>query len=98
MAPDEIEFQLAIRPMVATHRQYLRGEVVLSTCAICHAADGIFSVNAYTGLFPFSPGAKRSNPQLLPASTGDDQVSDTVDWKTAQFNWGLLRGLLEAMN
>ena len=98
VAPDEIEFQLALRPMVATRPQYLRGDVVLSTCAICHAADGIFSVNAYTGLFPFSPGAKRSNPQLLPASTGDDQVSATVDWKTAQFNWGLLRGLLEAMN
>jgi hypothetical protein len=98
MAPDEIEFQLAIRPMVATHRQYLRGEVVLSTCAICHAAEGIFSVNTYTGSFPFFPGGKRSNPQLLPASTGDDQVNATVDWKTAQFNWGLLRGLLEAMN
>jgi hypothetical protein len=98
VAPDEIEFQLAIRPMAATHRQYLRGDVVLSTCAMCHAADGIFSVNTYTGLFPFSPGAKRSNPQLLPASTADDQVNATVDWKTAQFDWGLLRGLLEAMD
>jgi hypothetical protein len=98
VAPDEAEFQLTTEPMVATRAEHLRGPVVLSTCAACHAADGIFSVNTYTGFFHFSPDAMRSNPQLSPAGTSDDQVHTTVDWKKAQFNWGFLRGLLEAMN
>ena len=63
VAPGEAEYQLTTIPMGVSRAQLLSGPVVLSTCARCHSADGIFSVNSYTS--PFSPD--RANPQLLPA-------------------------------
>jgi hypothetical protein len=91
VAADESEYQLTTIPMGGSRDQLLGGPVVLSTCARCHSADGIFSVNSYTS--PFSPD--RANPQLLPAHVPDVEAQRTADWKQKQFNWGLLRGLLE---
>jgi hypothetical protein len=71
--------------------QYLTGPVVLSTCARCHASDGVFSVNTYTRLLSSQPTA---NPQLLHADAPGYQAVATVQWKKTQFDWGLLRGLL----
>jgi hypothetical protein len=56
-------------------------------------ADGIFAVRSYTGLMNF--GREVSNPQLPPADDIDYQRTATAQWKTEQFDWSLLRGLLE---
>jgi hypothetical protein len=73
----------------------LEGPVALATCARCHVSDGIFSVNSYGRRLAEPPGTL--NPQLLPAGgLGSDERAATVAWKQQQFNWGLLRGLLEA--
>ncbi len=70
----------------------LRGSVVLEECARCHGGNGIFSVNSYTrGLGPMT-----INPRLLPADNGGYQALATKAWKKRQFDWGLLRGLLDA--
>jgi hypothetical protein len=91
VAADEAEYQLTTIPMGGSRAHLLRGPVVLATCARCHSADGIFSVNSYSG--PFSPD--RANPQLLPARAPQLEAQRTADWKEKQFNWGLLRGLIE---
>ena len=91
VAPDEAEYQLTTIPMGVSRAQLLSGPVVLTTCVRCHSAEGIFSVNSYTS--PFSPD--RANPQLLPAHLPDVEAQRTAEWKEKQFNWGLLRGLLE---
>jgi hypothetical protein len=36
------------------------------------------------------------NDELQPATSIGYQGNATADWKTHQFDWGLLRGLLEA--
>jgi hypothetical protein len=91
VTPGDAEYQLTTIPMGVSRAQLLSGPVVLSTCARCHSAEGIFSVNSYTS--PFSPD--RANPQLLPARAAEIEAQRTADWKEKQFNWGLLRGLLE---
>ncbi|MGH8252390.1 MAG: hypothetical protein ACREVI_17145 [Steroidobacteraceae bacterium] len=90
VAPDEAQYQL-IGKSHGTRAVQLRGSVVLSTCARCHSANGIFSVNTYTRVM----GPKTINPQLLPADDADYQGLATLHWKKQQFDWGLLRGLLE---
>jgi hypothetical protein len=90
---DEAEYQLTTLPMGVTRDAHLRGVVVLSTCERCHTANGIFSVNTYGRTF--SPAAANDNPQLLPATSVGYQGNATAYWKTTQFNWGVLRGLLE---
>ena len=90
VAPDEAEYQ-HIGKMHGTRAAQLRGQAVLSTCARCHSGHGIFSINTYTRLL----GPKTINPQLLPADSADYQGRATVEWKKQQFDWGLLRGLLE---
>jgi len=72
---------------------YLETLNLYSSCARCHGRDGIFSVNTYNRL---NSGHTVDNQQLLPASAVDNQLNATVDWKRDQFNWGLLRGMLEA--
>ena len=94
MTPDETEYRLASVPMGVSRKELLVGPVVLSTCPRCHQPDGIFSVNTYTRFL--SPGGTTTNPQLLPAESPQYQIEAAVAWKTQQFNWGLLRGLLEA--
>jgi len=90
VAPDEAEYQL-IGGLHGTRAVQLRGSVVLSTCARCHTANGIFSVNTYTRML----GPATINPQLLPADSADYQGRATMEWKVQQFDWGLLRGPLE---
>jgi hypothetical protein len=72
----------------------LRGPVVFSTCHRCHSADGIFSVNSYGRPMSIPPGTP--NPQLSSWTYAYQQDAATVEWKKEQFNWGLLRGLLES--
>ncbi len=91
---DEREFRQTHYPGaddIARAREHRVGPVVLSTCARCHLADGIFSVHSYTGMLnPY----RSLNPQLLPAEAPDYQRAAAVEWKKRQFDWGLLRGLL----
>ena len=93
VTPDEAEYQLTTLPMGVSREAHLRGVVVLSTCERCHLANGIFSVNTYGRTF--SPAAAHDNPQLLPATSVGYQGNATATWKTTQFNWGVLRGLLQ---
>ncbi len=93
LSAGETEYQLAAIPMGGPRTDLLRGPVVLSTCARCHEGDGIFSVNSYKRFF--SAEADTSNPQLLPATDPDREGAAAVAWKIQQFDWGLLRGLLE---
>jgi hypothetical protein len=93
VAPEEAEYQL-IGGLHGPRAVQLRGSVVLSTCARCHSANGIFSVNTYTGGLR-SVSRRTINPQLLPADNADYQGRATMEWKMQQFEWGLLRGLLE---
>jgi hypothetical protein len=89
---DETEYQLTTIPMGGSREAHLRGVVVLSTCVRCHSSNGIFSVNTYG----FTHAAiVQDNPQLLPATSAGYQGNATADWKTNQFDWGVLRGLLE---
>jgi hypothetical protein len=90
VGPEETEYQLIGR-LHGERAIQLRGSVVMSTCQRCHSANGIFSVNSYTRYF----GPETTNPQLLPADSADNQGRTTLEWKKQQFNWGLLRGLLE---
>jgi hypothetical protein len=99
VTPDETEYQLTSIPMGVSREAHLRGVVVLSTCVRCHSSNGIFSVNAYGHSLNDQPqiaDSLNSNPQLLPATSIGYQGNATADWKTHQFDWGLLRGLLEA--
>jgi hypothetical protein len=76
----------------ADDKYSLAGPVVLSTCPRCHSGTGIFSVNSYTALLGRDI---REAPQLPPAGNYDYQFTATVDWKRQQYDWGLLRGILE---
>jgi hypothetical protein len=104
VATDEAEYR--IYPMKGgTRAARLGGTVVLSQCRTCHTGDGIFSVNTYT--HRLSTSRSSINPQLLAVGEpplvidgtpiGDQRVA-TVDWKKRRFDWGLLRGLIEAEN
>jgi hypothetical protein len=90
VAPDEAEYQL-IGGLHGTRAVQLRGSVVMSTCARCHSGNGIFSINSFTRAI----GSRTVNPQLLPADNADYQGVSAMYWKKQQFDWGLLRGLLE---
>lgn len=92
VSPDEREYQALFLPIERSNASYFTGPVVLRTCATCHGAEGIFSVRSYLGMFDHNP----TNPQLLPADQPEYQGIATARWKKAQFNWGLLEGLLQA--
>jgi hypothetical protein len=97
VAPDEAEYQLTTILEGGSREARLRGPVVLSTCARCHSLNGIFSVNTYSGsINGGSSPSEKTNPQLLPATSIGYQGNTTSDWKSSQFNWGLLKGLIEA--
>jgi len=85
------EYQLLLRPMVTGDAAYFSGPIVLDTCRVCHAGAGVFSVRSYAQMFF---GHERMNPQLLPANAPDTQGWATADWKKAQFDWGMLQGIL----
>ncbi len=92
VAPDEKEYQRIVQ-FHDSRAERLRGRVVLSTCRICHDSNGIFSIRTYLG--GVGAGHRAGNPQLLPADRSDYQGRATVAWKKQQFDWGLLRGLLQ---
>jgi hypothetical protein len=52
-------------------------------------------VESYTS---FLVRSIRDAPQLAPAEDTNYQFSATSDWKKQQFDWGLLRGLLEQVD
>jgi hypothetical protein len=96
MARDEREYRQSHDPRVAEiarAREHRVGPVVLATCRRCHQSDGVFSVLSYNQML--DPN-RSGNPQLLPAVDPDSQRTSAVQWKKRQFDWGLLRGLLEA--
>ena len=90
----EREFQRTSGRESAT-RDELAGPEVLTTCARCHSGSGIFSVESYTS---FLVRSIRDAPQLAPAEDTNYQFIATSDWKKQQFDWGLLRGLLEQVD
>jgi hypothetical protein len=92
VSADEREHQALLVPIARNSNSYFTGPIVLSTCATCHSAEGIFSVRSYLGMFDHNP----ANPQLLPADQPEYQGLATARWKKAQFNWGMLEGLLQA--
>jgi hypothetical protein len=89
---DEMEYRL-IDPMGSgTGAAQLSGAVALSQCHMCHAGDGIFSVNTYN--HRFSTSRSDMNPQLFPIGEPGpiggmilgDQSTATVEWKKRQYN------------
>ncbi len=68
------------------------GDMTVNDCMMCHSGSGIFSVQSYTrGL-----AASVENPQLPPTSYPSASLNQQVGyWKMRQFDWGLLKGLLD---
>jgi hypothetical protein len=91
---DATEYQAMLTQMGVPRDKLLEGTVVLARCVRCHNGDGIFSVNTYRRTDSGWP--RTLNPQLLPAADLGYEEEVTRRWKESQFNWGLLRGLLEA--
>lgn len=71
----------------ARERDRMRGET-LRTCRQCHSPRGMLSVNTYA---EFGLAANR-----LDGSTPEREASATREWKSRQFDWGLLMGLWRA--
>ena len=96
LADDETSQELtgSVR-MEWTRAQKLRGPVVMSTCLRCHGGPGIFSVNAYSGLFDDSR-RRALNPSLIPSVDPDYQRQTTMSRKMQRYDWGLLQGILTA--
>jgi len=65
-------------------RDRFRGET-LRTCRQCHSTRGILSVNTYAAF------GLAANP--LHVTTADQEASAIREWKSRQFDWGLLVGL-----
>ena len=95
---NETEYQLTTILEDGNREVHLRGPVVLATCVRCHSLNGIFAVNTYSGTVNggISSRSVKINPQLLATTSIVNQADATADWKTKQFDWGLLKGLLEA--
>jgi hypothetical protein len=91
VGPIEAEYQLIHRKLGLTRTKELQGLAVLSTCVSCHNGEGIFSVNSYRDFFTMT-----TNPQLLPSNDLSHERAAAGLWKMKQFDWGLLRGLLDA--
>jgi hypothetical protein len=67
-----------------SRRDRLRGQT-LKTCMTCHLARGILSVNTYSD---FGAAATK-----LDSSTLEREVTAALNWKSRQFDWGLMKGL-----
>jgi hypothetical protein len=62
----------------------------LKTCIECHRAPGVYSV------LSMEQGLRRPQSEVFRTYAWDVEMKYTVRAKTEQFQWGLLRGLLEA--
>ena len=67
---------------------------VLESCRTCHSAPGIYSVNAYVGLFH----THSIEPSQLFNSDANREMDATINWKREQYSWGLLQGLWHQSN
>src|SRR5687768_8882197 len=89
VAKDQVEYQ--IFPIGGrnddTRESRLRGSAGMTTCITCHSANGIFSVQSY---------ARGTNPQLFPAPNSGHSTEHSLSRKLERFDWGVLRGILEA--
>jgi hypothetical protein len=89
VAKDDVEYQ--IFPIGGrnddTRESRLRGNAGLATCITCHSANGIFSVRTYP---------RGTNPQLFPAPNPGHSTEHSLSRKQERFDWGLLRGMIEA--
>lgn len=91
VAKDDVEYQ--IFPIGGrdneTRESRLRGSAGITTCITCHGANGIFSVRTY---------ARGTNPQLFPAPNSGHSTEHSLSRKQERFDWGVLRGMVEAEN
>jgi hypothetical protein len=91
VAKDDVEYQLF--PIGGrdneTREFHLRGSAGLTNCVTCHSANGIFSVRTY---------ARGTNPQLFPAPHSGHSTERSLSRKQERFDWGVLRGMVEAEN
>jgi hypothetical protein len=91
VAKDDVEYQLF--PIGGgnneTRESHLRGSAGMTACITCHSANGIFSVRTYP---------RGTNPQLFPAPNPGHSTEHSLSRKQERFDWGMLRGLVEAEN
>jgi hypothetical protein len=64
---------------------------VLKTCAACHPAPGIYSVNSFSRRFSARPG-QQVDLALWPTTVNDERHT-VLGWKRQQYDWGLFQGL-----
>ena len=92
VAKDDVEYQ--IFPVGGhfeeSRASRLRGSAGMTTCITCHSANGIFSVRTYA--------RGETNPQLFPAPHSGHSTEHSLSRKRERFDWGVLRGMLEAEN
>jgi hypothetical protein len=64
---------------------------ILKSCFHCHQSG---EMNINTQAFSGRVGPMRARPRLI-ASTLDDEVAKSIQWKNDRFMWGKLQGLWE---
>jgi hypothetical protein len=80
-------------PQPNAGRQVDNSAQQLSTCIHCHQQPGIHSLLSIQRGLAADP---RRGREIFRTYDWDVEVSYTITSKTAQFNWGLLQGMLEA--
>jgi len=65
----------------------------MKTCIECHSAPGVYSMLSMTRGFRDNP---KSNSELFRTYSWDVEMKYTMQAKAARFDWGLLKGKLEA--
>jgi hypothetical protein len=65
----------------------------MKTCIECHSAPGVYSMLSMTRAFRDNP---KRNAELFRTYSWDVEMKYTVSAKIARFDWGLLKGKLEA--
>ena len=76
---------------LTARRPVTTGTKTLQTCAGCHVASGIYSVNSFSK----QNSEAKPDPHLLP-TTPSEETSRAVWLKSQQRDFGLLQGLMEA--
>ena len=65
----------------------------MKTCIGCHSAPGVYSMLSMTRAFRDNP---KGNTELFRTHSWEMEMKYTVHAKVARFDWGLLKGKLEA--